>query len=174
MGNRRKTMTTENGQSVAPLHPIVTTRFKRESEMREPVKAFLMERGFFPAVEFCLHGCGITDIVAGSYAAREGRKIPKLWEVVAVELKLTTFSEVLRQAKRNKHHCDWSFIAMPDDRIAKMRPMTHYALRSEGIGLLSVGDSVVEVLAPERGSGLAQDRNQVKTLWRRVRHLSSW
>jgi len=31
MGNRRKTMTTENGQSVAPLHPIVIWRVRRIS-----------------------------------------------------------------------------------------------------------------------------------------------
>lgn len=145
--------------------------FKRESDMREPVKAYLVERGFFPAVEFCLHGCGITDIVAGSYAAREGRKIPKLFEVVAVELKLTAFAEVLRQAKRNRRHCDWSYIAMPDYRIAKMRTSTFNQIESQGIGLLSVGEAVVELLEPQRGSGLAEDRNQVKTLWRRVRGL---
>jgi len=142
--------------------------------MREPVKAYLMDRGFFPAVEFCLHGCGITDIVAGSYCVREGRRIPRLWEVVAVELKLTDFAEVLRQARRNKKHCDWSFIAMPSERIGKMQQATKGAIRLAGIGLLSVEDEVREVIAPERGSGLAEDRNQVKTLWRRVRCLSSW
>lgn len=139
--------------------------------MRDPVNAYLLDRGFFPAVEFCLHGCGITDIVAGSYLAREGRNVPKLWEVVAVELKLDDFAGVLRQAKTNKHHCDWSFIAMPAERIAKMKTATRDAIRLAGIGLLSVGDEVIEVMAPERGPGLAEHRNQVKTLWRRVRHF---
>jgi len=143
-------------------------RFQRESQMREPVKAYLMDRGFFPAVEFCLHGCGITDIVAGSYCDRKGRQIPILREVVAVELKMTDFAEVLRQARRNKKHCDWSFIAMPSERIGKMREATKEAIRSAGIGLLSVGDEVREVIIPERGSGLSENRNQVKTLWRRV------
>ena len=147
-------------------------RFTKESLMREPVKAYLIERGFFPAVEFWLHGCGPSDIVAGSYAKREGRKIPKLWEVVAVELKLSDFATVLMQAKRNKHLCDWSYIAFPVERIEKMRDATKQAIRDAGVGLLSVGDEVVEVITPQKGGGLPGGRNQVKTLWRRVRHLA--
>jgi hypothetical protein len=155
------------------MQNIVLTRFAKESMMREPVKAYLMARGFFPAVEFWLHGCGPSDIVAGSYAKREGRKIPKLWEVVAVELKLSDFATVLMQAKRNRNLCDWSYIAFPAGRIEKMRETTKQAMRDAGVGLLSVGEQVVEVITPQRGGGLPEGRNQVKTLWRRVRHLSS-
>jgi hypothetical protein len=143
-------------------------RFRREFEMREPVKSYLLCRGFFPAVEFCLHGCGITDIVAGAYSPRQGRMVPKLLEVVAVELKLSDAAGALRQAKTNRHHCDWSFVAMPAERIEKMRKQTVESFASAGVGLLSVGDDVREILPPSQGSGLAPGRNQVKTLWRRV------
>lgn len=166
-------MPSKKTTTVASVQCVVSTRFRKESDMREPVKAWLMDRDFLPAVEFWLHGCGITDIVAGSYAKREGRRIPKLWEVVAVELKLNDFAGVLRQAKTNRHHCDWSYVAMPVERIEKMRESTKAQLREAGIGLLSVGQAVKEVLLPKQGFGLSEDRNQVKTLWRRVKHLSS-
>jgi len=166
-------MTSQTNVDGASIQSIVSTRFAKEFDMREPVKAYLMDRGFLPAVEFWLHGCGPTDIVAGSYAKREGRKIPKLWEVVAIELKLSDFGGVLRQAKRNRNHCDWSYIAMPSERVDRLRDSSRQQIRLAGVGLLSVGEDIREVIAPERGRGLSEGRNQVKTLWRRVRHLSS-
>lgn len=141
----------------------------RESDMRESVKQYLLLRGFVPVVEFWLHNSGITDIVAGAYAPRVGRRIPELQEVVAVELKLNDVAGVIRQAKLNRHLSDWSFAAMPEPRIRKMRDDTLNKFGEHGIGLLSVGDVVREEIAPTRGSGLPSHRSEVKQLWRRVR-----
>lgn len=146
-------------------------RFPKERDMREPVTRYLIERGFLPAVEFWLHGCGQADIVAGLYAKREGRKIPTLLEVVAIELKLSDFAGVLKQAARNKDCCDWSYIAMPSERIAKMRAATKIAIISEGIGLLSVDEEVRECITPARGPGL-KAASRIRNLWRRVSRVS--
>lgn len=144
-------------------------RFAREFDMREPVKSYLLSMGFFPAVEFWLHGYGPSDIVAASYLERVGRKVPELFEVVAVELKLEDFAGVLKQAKRNWQLSDWSYIAMPIERVQRMRKATRDLVVASGVGLLAVGDAVTEVTAPQRGPGLPAGRNQIKTLWRRVR-----
>jgi len=155
------------------VQSVVSTQFGRESDMREPVKAWLVDRGYLPCVEFWLTNAGITDIVAGAYGPRVGRRIPTLEEVVAVELKLTDVAGVISQARANRHLCDWSYAAMPVERVDKMRAGTLDKFASEGIGLLAVGDEIVERIAPIQGNGLPEGRREVKQLWRRVRHLSS-
>lgn len=157
----------------APMNGIVSTRFRKESDMREPVKAWLMDRGYLPAVEFWLTNAGITDIVAGAYAARVGRKIPTLQQVVAVELKLSDVAGVISQATMNRHRCDWSYAAMPIERVEKMRNRTLDKFAEVGVGLLAVGNEIVERIVPRQGNGLPIERREVKQLWRRVRHLSS-
>lgn len=148
---------------------IAHVRFERD--MREPVKSWLMERGYLPAIEFWLTNAGCADIVAGAYAARVGRRIPKLEEVVAVELKLRDVAGVLVQAKRNRYLCDWSYAAMPQERVEKMRLSTLGKFSKAGIGLLSVGNEIKETISPARGDGLPDGRSQVNQLWRRVRTL---
>ena len=145
--------------------------FKKEFEMREPVKNWLIEREFYPAVEFWLHNAGITDIVAGFYGKRNGRKIPDLIETTSIELKLNDVAGVLRQAIQNKHKCDWSYAAFPNSRIEKMRQQTIDQFMVAGVGLLSVGFDVVEVVCPSQGPGLPSESREAKQLWRRVRSL---
>jgi len=149
------------------------TRFPREAAMRAPVQSWLLDRDFLPAVEFWLHWGGITDIVAGLYAPRKGRRIPTLLEVAAVELKLHDVAGVIKQATHNRYVCDWSYAAMPVERVMKMRPGTLDKFAECGVGLLAVGDTITDVVPPRRGDGLPSDRSQVKQLWRRVRGLSA-
>lgn len=141
--------------------------------MRDPVKAWLLERGYLPAVEFWLHNAGITDIVAGLYSDRIGRRIPNLENVIAVELKMNDVAGVIQQAKQNQYLSDWSYAAMPCERIEKMRAGTFGKFHMNGIGLLAVGCGVTEVVSPIRGDGLPAHRSEVKQLWRRVRSQAS-
>ena len=156
----------------APVDRIVSTRFCRESEMREPVTGWLIDRGYLPCVEFWLTNAGITDIVAGSYDPRIGRRIPTLRKVVAIELKLTDVAGVIAQAQINRRLCDWSYAAMPVERVEKMRKDTLYKFRNAGVGLLAVGDEIIERIEPIQGCGMPEGRREAKQLWRRVRHLS--
>lgn len=147
--------------------------FRKERDMRDPVKLYLQSRHFVPVVEFCLHGAGITDVVAGIYAPRVGRRVPELLEVAAVELKLTDVGGVLKQAIRNRLCCDWSYIAMPSHRIEKMRQSTRDVIRESGVGVLSVDvHGVKEVICPARGGCFPRDCTRARTLWRRVRAVT--
>jgi len=146
----------------------------REFDLRTPVCSYLLAREYFPAVEFWLHNGGCCDIVAGKYADRVGRSVPNLLRVVAVELKLEKVGEALGQAKRNAPHCDWSYVAMPSDRVRKLKCSTRLRFRKEGIGLIEVHEDlseVVEVIAPKHQATFGyRDKNR-KKLWRRVRKL---
>lgn len=144
----------------------------REFDLRQPICEYLLERDYFPAVEFWLHNA-ITDIVAGSYELRVGRSIPRLRRTVAVELKLERVGEVLEQAKANASRCDWSYAAMPTRRIERMRASTFERFKQLGVGLLQVGEdgTTREVIRPVHQGSLSNDSREAKQLWRRVRKL---
>ncbi len=139
--------------------------FALEKELREPVVAWLKSRGYLVAVEFQIWH--MADLVAGRYDVRIGRKAPRLLETAAVELKLHDVAGVLSQARENRSQVDWSYCAMPVGRVEKMKMVTLEMFRYQGVGLLSVGDEIREVVGPARGDG-AKGRVE-SNLWRRCR-----
>ena len=140
--------------------------FQLESEMRQPVVDWLKREGFFPVVEFQLWH--MADIVAGRYGDRPAKnRKPPLLESIAVELKLENVAGVISQAIMNLGQVDWSFCAMPRERIERMRPQTVIKFSDAGVGLLAVDESVETVVASGAGDG-AKRRVQ-SNLWRRVR-----
>lgn len=140
---------------------------KREFDMRRPVKNWLFANGYLSAVEFWLHHGGITDIVAGRYAERTSRSIPKLLDVMAIELKMHDVSGVLGQAIANSRVCA-SYAAMPTERIRKMRGRTIERFERHGIGLLAVDSHVTPVLTA-KSDVMNITESARKQLWRRVR-----
>ena len=143
--------------------------FRFECEMREPVKQWLASHGFLPAVEVLI-GWAIIDILAGRYGARPARRRkPPLLECWAVELKLRDAAGVIHQAKANLNQADRSFCAMPASHCHKMRPGTVEKFRTNGVGLLSVGDVVRQIVPSSTGHGPRP--HIVDRLWRRVRKL---
>lgn len=69
-------------------------------------------------------------------------------EVCAVELKLSDWRGVLRQARRNFRFADASYAAMPAERIGAA---VVDAASQWGVGLLAVGPSSVTVVLPSAG-----------------------
>ena len=138
--------------------------FRYERDMRQPVIDWLSMNGYVTAVEFWLVNHP-ADLVAGEYGARPAsRRVPPLLSVVAVELKLSDVAGVIRQAEMNWHACDFSLCAMPSERIRKMQRSTITKFSAAGVGLLSVGESITDmmlIVSPSQGKGIG----------RRVRHL---
>ncbi len=144
------------------------TRFACESEMRQPVVDWLSELGFLAAVEF--HIWHMADIVAGKFGPRPSPgRVPPLMECISVELKLNNIAGVIDQAKDNRSQTTWAYCAMPTEACKKMIPKSFDKFRSAGVGLVSVGDVVREIIKPKPGRRPAPHLE--KNLWRRVRKL---
>lgn len=142
-----------------------------EFDMREPVKKWLLSMGYLSAVEFWLHSCGPTDIVAGKYFSREGRSIPKLDKTIAVELKVSNIGEAISQALSSVSMCNCAYIAMPKSVIDCWTLRSWDKVRGTGLGLVSLGDNFsAKILVPPReGKGINPRSARVAQLWRRVR-----
>ena len=142
--------------------------FRFEADMREPVKQWLAERGFLVTVEMMV--CGYADIVGGRFGARPAsRRKPPLIECWVVELKLTDVAGVIEQARHNLHQSHRSFCAMPAARCDRMLPRTVDKFRAAGVGLLSVGDAIREIVPSSVGNG--SKPHIANRLWRRTREL---
>jgi hypothetical protein len=137
-----------------------------EKELRAPVIAWLEDLSFLTAVEFHIHH--MADIVAGRYGPRTSRRKPTLERCVAVELKLEDVAGVIDQARSNRYQTHYSYCAMPEWRVAKMKARTLDKFRDEGLGLLSVdGDAIQVLVAAKYGHG--PTKRIIDNLWRRVR-----
>lgn len=139
----------------------------KERSMRQQVCQWLIDKNFIPVFEVHLATFGATDIVAGRFAYVD-TKAPPLVDVMAIELKVCDIAGVLRQATNNRHIVPWSYAAMPASVCARMRKKTQAMFWLNGIGLLSVGDTVTEIVAPKKFD-VCEDRWQMlrKRLWRR-------
>jgi len=68
---------------------------------------------------------------------------------VTIELKLERVTDVISQAKNNTYFAPESYVALPTEVAARVCVSTRAdEIRSEGIGLLSVGEKKCEVLIP--------------------------
>lgn len=119
-------------------------RFKYEHEMTPIVSAWLLTCGLGVRVirEATCSARGVCDLVGIRTPPRVGRLIPVPELLVAVELKLKSVTSVMEQATANRTNVNLSFAAMPEYAVDAMRPTTIKRFKSEGIGLLSVGESV--------------------------------
>lgn len=143
-------------------------RFQREFEMRTIVVSWLSEMGFLSAVEFYIHH--MADIVGGRFGPRPSPgRVPPLVESIVVELKLHDIAGVIFQAKQNRHQMHKSYCAMPTEACEKMRPQSFDKFRTAGVGLLSVGEVVNEIIEPKPGDGPVASIE--KNLWRRIRKI---
>lgn len=141
--------------------------FRFESEMRDSVADWLRSRGCAVAIEFFIyHMVDALGVIFGDRPSE--RRIPPIQELYAVELKLFDIAGVIQQAKSNRHAVDWSFAAMPRSVVNRMREDTRRKFRLNGVGLLSVGETVEIVIDAERGSRSALKRIH-RNSWRRMR-----
>jgi hypothetical protein len=136
-----------------------------ERDMREPVEKWFRDQGYDTAFER-LFPSGYCDVLAYRFAPRTSRRIPWLLEVVAVELKLKDVPTAICQARGYAWGGARSFVAMPSERIQKMRASTVERFAKNDVGLISVGDQI-EILQDAHywpdGDGLEWMR---KKLWR--------
>jgi len=142
----------------------------KERELREPIAQWFRDRGFYCAYER-LFPSGYCDILAFRFEPQTSRSIPTLTELIAVELKLRDVAAAITQARGYAWSGARSFVAMPENRIAKMRLATLDKFRENEVGLISVGD-VVSVVhdAPrwEHADNIAQMNAKV---WRIKKEL---
>ena len=134
-----------------------------EKDMRQPVVDWLHDHGFEDAHEVWTGAW--CDIVGFRFAPRVGRPIPRLREVIAIELKVSNVSQVIFQARGNKLVVNASYAAMPFERCRRMRLTTRAQFAKNGIGLLSV-----------TGGGTV--RGEIEPTWvrdgREQRYKASW
>lgn len=141
--------------------------FRYEHEMCEPVIMWLRGQGFVCTRELLCRWFNPMDIAAGLWEPRISRRIPRLIESVAVELKLSNVAAVLRQATRNQSSVDRSFAALPADRCERIGAEARSRFSALGIGILSVErHAVIEVL-PARRSAEGTHPRIAKNLWRK-------
>ncbi len=132
--------------------------------MRPSAARWLKTQGYLPICEMYLwHTC---DFVGARFGQRVGRAIPALEKVVAVELKLTDTSGVLRQCLKNAGMVSQSYAMMPCYQVSKMTRRSLDQFDASGIGLLSVGESV-EMVIEARETGNRWWKNP-RHLWRRA------
>lgn len=138
-----------------------------EKELREPVIAWASGLGYQCCCEFMLSG--YCDVVGGIFAHRETRLIPPLIHTIAIELKLSNCAQVIYQARTNRFAVDWSFCAMPHDRVVKMRQATLRKFRDASVGLLAVDETCSIVVPPAKGNARMKiESRRRKKLWRRL------
>lgn len=139
--------------------------FRLEKEMTEPVLLWLQAQGYLCVTEMMI--IGYCDIVAGRYGLRVGRRRPRLVDVVTVELKLDDIGGVFSQAEANRLRAPIAYAALPATRCQRLRGKTKRKFEEAGIGILSVGEIVVELVAPRPSPAVFPVRLEIN-LWRRV------
>jgi hypothetical protein len=109
-----------------------------------------------------------VDIVAGRFGQRQSpRRKPPIIEFISIELKLSNVAEAICQARHNLSQSHRSFVAMPEERFERMLFSTRKKFMDAGVGLLSVGEDVVEVV--KSSNGRSPDARFVAKLWNRTR-----
>lgn len=120
---------------------VETKEDMKERDLREPVTNWFQKQGYECAYERFFPS-GYCDIVAFRFAPRTSRRIPKLLEIIAIELKLDDVGTALWQAKGYGYSGARPFVAMPLLRCKRMKGITLHRFRDAKIGLLAVGESV--------------------------------
>lgn len=100
----------------------------KETDLFEPVKAWLEDKGYDVYTEVISHSAGgRADIVAVSGPA-----------VAVVEMKRSLTLDLLAQAARWKLYSNYIYIAVPQGKNRRVSNYVKKILRREGIGLLEV------------------------------------
>jgi hypothetical protein len=134
-----------------------------EFEMRIPVSNWLISRGLSPICEVqCLGNCDLVGV-------RFEEKPVRLVELVAVELKLRKVAEVMRQCN---HHQLCGVTEVWAAMLPEVAQRNAEGFAVQGIGLLSVGDSVEIIIPAARVDGC--DLSPWKAAMRRRKNEHLW
>ena len=107
-----------------------------EKELRPHIIEWLKANGYEVAHECAsMHNC---DVVGFQFYEREGKRIPNLKRVIAIELKISDFNGVLTQCRSHRYYANQVFAAMPSVNVDKMKYETRVNFSEQGIGLLSI------------------------------------
>lgn len=113
-------------------------KFKRETQMEEPVKQWMENYGYIVHRQSSLPSGFVPDLLGYSVDFES---------FMAIELKLDRFKDALMQAELYRNFCHFSYIAHPADRANRIFQKQQEVLIKSGIGLLSVDDDV-NVIVP--------------------------
>ena len=136
-----------------------------ENDMRPAVVKWIRNSGYVCDGRECLLGW-YCDVVGWKFAPRNGRRIPELRSLVAVELKLSRISEAVDQASVYRGYATETWVAMPERTCERMTEKSRAKFHEHGCGLLSVSDTgeVVEAIAPRAG-------HVPRDMWRKQKAL---
>jgi hypothetical protein len=79
------------------------------------------------------------------------------FEVVSIEAKLTRWKTALEQAKTYFRFSDRAFVALPSSVVAR-NPLIREQCRQNGVGLIAVTPSSVDVVIDAASTGLSDHR----------------
>ena len=145
-----------------------------EKALRPVVEAWFQKHGYYVAHEVMLAG-GYCDLTGCKWEERIGRRIPKMQEIVAVELKINDVRGVLYQAENNKYVADTSYAAMPINKCARLKLKTLHLFESIGVGLLGVSSlRGVVIIVPALKNVISHNPNTCRRLWNfKIRHKAT-
>jgi hypothetical protein len=141
-----------------------------EKTLRPIVEAWLQKYKYYVAHEVML--CGYCDLIGCKWEERIGRRIPRMREIIAVELKINDIRGVLYQAKNNRYYADTSYAAMPINKCARMKPEKLQLFKNIGVGLLGVSFlRGVVIIVPAQKNLIKHNPNVCRRLWNfKLRH----
>jgi len=108
-------------------------QFYQEQELFKPVYDYFKKQGYIIRFEVRIGFCR-ADIVAF-----------KKEEAIGVELKINNWKKAIIQAKNYQLGCDYTYIAVPQNRVFNILRKAEHILKKEGIGLLVIKEKTSDV-----------------------------
>jgi len=108
-------------------------QFYQEKELFKPVYDYFKKQGYTIKCEVRIGFCR-ADIVAF-----------KKEEVVGVELKISNWKKAIIQAKNYQLGCDYTYIAIPLNRVFNILRKAEHILKKEKIGLFVIKEKTSDV-----------------------------
>jgi hypothetical protein len=150
--------------------------FARERDMAPVVIAWMESQNLLVKREallfgYCdLLGCELDWAMVKRRERRQKDWIPLHRRIIAVELKLSNVSAVLRQARENRYQVNESYVALPFDIAVKAAARQD----ADGIGVIGVRPDGCQVLraAAARCGQANKIEHQVEKFWRERRALA--
>jgi hypothetical protein len=120
---------------------------KTELEIKTFVIWWLKNRGYTVLYEHLV--VSRSYVIGIKYYPRESRRIPKIYDVVVIELGIKNIKNTVRQCMSNQASGFKCYLSMPCECVRTMTPKMLDIFRNHNIGLLTVTyESVVLLLRP--------------------------
>lgn len=136
-----------------------------EKELKIPVVEWLKKQGYEVTQESGIFSN--CDLIGFKFQQQNGRNVPELEYVIAIELKLKDIKGVLNQCRLHRHRANEVYAAMPVEVVQKFRFDTIQKFWDMGIGLLTVDVNNQDVQIRHSSLKYLVDlQNKKRVLWR--------